>query len=240
MKLSEKILKEAVVDSTTDLKSLVKSYLSKENILDLASVRSIPNGGVKFEINSRFNPKALKVLKQNKAKSSEVYDYKYYDKTIKNFFKDYHINGSFYNYGFTVIIFPEDPMPKNIVRLQIGSKVREEYGNEYSAKELISKLSKISAENIAWCSQNLGIKWLNGIIYKVDRGESFGTGFALLGKDKRGSEIMFDRRETANAGAGQTIVHSVKNSMSFNDIKMYLNNGKPVSIVDGRLVVTKS
>jgi len=119
-----------------------------------------------------------------------------------------------------------------VVRLQIGRKVRNEHGIKGTYTKLAPKLSSRSLANMKQLEDKFNITWTNGIIYKVDQAYSgsgpsqVGTGFAMLGKDDKGREFMYDRRTTSNPGAGQSFLHSPNGSIQVTEAQM-----KPVEYV---------
>lgn len=119
-----------------------------------------------------------------------------------------------------------------VVKLQIGRKVRTEHGIKGNYTKLAQKLSSRSLANMKQLEDKFNITWTNGIIYKVDQAYSgqgnsqVGTGFAMLGKDDKGREFMYDRRTTSNPGAGQSFLHSPNGSIQVTEAQM-----KPVEYV---------
>jgi hypothetical protein len=119
-----------------------------------------------------------------------------------------------------------------VVKLQIGRKTRTEHGIKGTYTKLAPKLSSscfIFAKDL---EDKFNITWTNGIIYKVDQAYSgsspsqVGTGFAMLGKDDKGREFMYDRRTTYNPGAGQSFLHSPNGSIQVTEAQT-----KPVDYV---------
>ena len=130
------------------------------------------------------------------------------------------------------------------VRLQIGRKVREEQDGYYVKYDSFSrlsnksKLSKVSFSNMEELARLFNITWEKGIVYKVyqtykGQKDRYGTGFAFLGQDNKGNAFMYDRRETGSKGAGQTRLHTEKDSIQVSEI---LKGRKTFQVINGKFV----